>query len=441
MKYCPYCGTGLGEDMRFCPKCGKPYADGQTNPHVSGKHIKEVPHTDESNTVAYAVPKKKKRGIFSTLVVVLLLAALTGGLYFGGVFSPKKELKLPFSDDPATIAKASESVVMLNCYDKNGELYATGSGFAIFEDGVIVTNYHVIEGEVWRIAAETETGLSFEYPTVLAYDEDKDLAVLKAKGQPGLTLLTPGSSAALQKGEKLVAVGSPLGLMNSVSTGVFSGSVDDETGRLLQFTAAISHGSSGGALFNDAGEVVGVTFASLEDGQSINFAVPIEDAKALYESHSAAMSIETFYDSFDHAPPIPTYTVGYVLEHYEELDGQEMYVEGYVSSVDNIELYMVDSAQNVLGREVTKDNSKLDDPIYTQLLNIALTGLRDQESLRQQNYECARIPLNNLSVDVKPGNKISVHCQFELHKADVEGNQLIGGERLHFVLYECTLLN
>ena len=332
MKYCPYCGTGLGEDMRFCPKCGKPYADGQTNPHVSGKHIKEVPHTDESNTVAYAVPKKKKRGIFSVLVVVLLLAVIAGGLYFGGVFSPKKELKLSFSDDPATIAKASESVVMLNCYDKNGELYATGSGFAIFEDGVIVTNYHVIEGEVWRVTAETETGLSFECPTVLAYDEDKDLAVLKAKGQPGLMLLTPGSSAALQKGEKLVAVGSPLGLMNSVSTGVFSGYVDDETGRLIQFTAAISHGSSGGALFNDAGEVVGVTFASLEDGQSINFAVPIEDAKALYESHSAAISLEDFYDSFDHTPPIMQ--VEYLIDHFEELDRLEVVVEGYISYTD-----------------------------------------------------------------------------------------------------------
>lgn len=434
MKYCPYCGTGLGEDMRFCPKCGKPYEDGQTNPHVTGKHIKEVPQTDELNTVAYAVPKKKKRSTFAVLVVVLLLAVIAGGLYFGGVFSPKKELKLSFSDDPATIAKASESVVMLNCYDKNGELYATGSGFAIFEDGVIVTNYHVIEGEVWRVTAETETGLSFECPTVLAYDEDKDLAVLKAKGQPGLMLLTPGSSTALQKGEKLVAVGSPLGLMNSVSTGVFSGYVDDKTGRLLQFTAAISHGSSGGALFNDAGEVVGVTFASLKDGQSINFAIPIEDAKALYESHNSTMSLKDFYDSFDRTPPIPTYTVGYVLEHYEELDGQEMYVEGYISSIQiwnkedfkSTTMFLVDQETNIAGYEIIHEMD------YS-----ALEGIMFVEKNNKEQFKCIELYFENQVLDYfRTGDKVTAMCKFEIEDKRSDGIENTGGLKLHFTPIE-----
>ena len=198
--------------------------------------------------------------------------------------------------------------MMLSCYDKDGEMCATASGFVVFDDSIIVTNYHVIEQDTYRVTAQTEKGDSFDCPTVMAWDADKDIAILKAERHTGLSLLTPGSTENLQKGEKVVAVGSPLGLINSVSTGVFSGFVTDDAGTTLQFTAAISHGSSGGALFNNAGEVIGVTFATLQDGQNINLAVPIEEAQALYQASRTTeyMSIEAFYNTFVHELPKTT---------------------------------------------------------------------------------------------------------------------------------------
>ena len=372
MKYCPYCGAGLDADMRFCPNCGKPFEGGKANPHIASKrNLQEEPAADVpvQPPVIEAAPKKKSRGGLIAVIAILAVLVIVGVLFASGAFAPKEEPApteepvIPFVDDTEAIAQASQSVVMLTCYDKDGEPYATGSGFAIFDDGVIVTNYHVIEQEVYRIKAQTESGGSFECPTVLAYDAEKDIAILKADRETGLTLLPPGSSKDLQKGAKVVAIGSPLGLLNSVSTGVFSGYITDNAGSMLQFTAAISHGSSGGALFNDAGEVIGITFASLTEGQSLNLAVPIDDVKALYDyaGSSQQMSIEEFYNSFDHTPPIPIYTVDELLAHSKELDQQEVIVDGYVSAitemlgfdfsekknVDTYWLYLVDAPQKV----------------------------------------------------------------------------------------------
>lgn len=405
MKYCPYCGAGLDVDMRLCPKCGKPFEEGKANPHITGKHIKEG--SAEGSELTYSIPlndtpQKKRHGGLIVFVIAVILAGLAAGLYFGGVFKPKEEPIVPFSDNTAAIADASNSVVMLNCYDKDGEMYATASGFVVFDDSVIVTNYHVIEQDAYRVTAQTEKGDSFDCPTVLAWDADKDIAILKAERHTGLSLLTPGSTENLQKGEKVVAIGSPLGLINSVSTGVFSGFVTDDAGTTLQFTAAISHGSSGGALFNDAGEVIGVTFATLQDGQNINLAVPIEDVARLYEKSKTVkqMNLEAFYDTFDHTPPIQIYTPDYVLTHYEELEGEEIAIEGYISSKttsnNGTSIHVVNEASDVLGYEVDANNGGL----YTLLKIVTEEAGRSIEiSFNENQYK----------IDLHPGDKLLIN--------------------------------
>lgn len=325
MKYCPYCGAGLEQDMRFCPNCGKPFAEGKTNPYISENTQPER----KTIEVASAPPKAKKQGKILALVAVLVLVAIGVGIF---AFMPKEEPAIPFIDDTEAIAQAAQSVVMLSCYDKDGELYSTGSGFAVFDDGVILTNYHVIEQEVYQVKAQTESGMTFECPTVLAYDAEKDIAILKADRETGLTLLPFGNATELQKGAKVVAIGSPLGLINSVSTGVFSGYIDDEFGSLLQFTAAISHGSSGGALFNDAGEVIGITFASYDEGQNLNLAVPIDDAKALYDYSVNHNQNNTLLEEITQTSS--TYSADYVMEHFDELLEQEITVSGIISYVE-----------------------------------------------------------------------------------------------------------
>ena len=254
MNYCPNCGSPLPQKTKYCPNCGK------------------------------ALKSRKKNSYLPLAIILsLLLVGLIIGLFYANkVYQPNSaplieetneknvlisQTPTPadtkaFTDDSNAIQNASNSVVLLSCFDKDGELYATGSGFAAIEPGIIITNYHVIEGETYNIKAQTERGFEFTIKNIAAYDQKQDIAILKADPGIDLELLTLGNTNELEKGTKVVAIGSPLGLINSVSIGVYSGKVDNEDQDYLQFSAAISAGSSGGALFNDRGEVIGITSAS-----------------------------------------------------------------------------------------------------------------------------------------------------------------------------------
>lgn len=350
MKYCPYCGAGLDADMRFCPKCGKPFEGGKENPHTTAKHLKpESPAYDYAPVSKQT--KKKKRGGIIALVIVAVLIAVGVGLYFSGVFAPKEEPKLPFADNPAAIAEASNSVVMLNCYDKDGELFATGSAFAAFEDGVFVTNYHVLEGKTFSIVAKTESGEEFNIHRVVANNAAADVAIIRSDKKIGLATLPIGSSSRLEKGEKVTAIGSPLGLINTVSEGLYSGIVKDNEQSFLQFSAAISHGSSGGALFNSNGELVGITSASYANGQNLNLAIPIETVVEMWDNHfdSTSMSLEKFYSLQEHIVSIDELYMD--IDYYlSENAPKKITIEGFISDVDKekLEILLVNSMDSAV---------------------------------------------------------------------------------------------
>ena len=251
---------------------------------------------------------------------------------------------ISFEDDPKAIQTASNSVIMLSCYDKEGNLYATGSAFAAFEEGVFVTNCHVIEKEVYSIRASMETGLEFQISSVVAYDVDKDIAILHTEAKTGLDPLPIGKTVDLERGEKVIAIGSPLGLINTLSIGLYSGTLKDDR-VYLQFSAAISHGSSGGALFNNFGEVVGITTASYTEGQNLNLAIPIEDAVELWEKreNGEELSIADFYETWERKAddvPIskhqdedeaPYYSIDYILSHKSDFVMKRIRISGYVA--------------------------------------------------------------------------------------------------------------
>ncbi len=238
---------------------------------------------------------RKTKGWFIGITVFGLIIVVSF------ILSAVSKSQNSFSDNPSAIETASKSVVMINCYDKSGKLYASGSGFALIENGIIVTNYHVIDENIYSIEVNTETGASYEVKSIVAADKENDIAILRCAVSPDLTLLSVGDTTSLKKGEKVVAIGSPLGLINTVSTGVFSGYIDNT---ILQFTAAISHGSSGGALFDDDGKVLGITFASLENGQNLNLAIPIEYVLSLWENRDKEISVVDFYEANSPKPTV-----------------------------------------------------------------------------------------------------------------------------------------
>lgn len=307
MSYCPNCGKQITEASNFCSNCGAQLSPSET---------------------AHETKARKRSPVLIICAAILLVLAVGIGLV---KFLGNTAESTPFSDSPDAIQAASGSVVLLNCYDKKGELFCTGSAFASFEDGVFVTNYHVISDEVYSVVAYTEDGMMFALDSVIAYDEAKDVAILKTTAKTNIAPLPLGDSESLEKGEKVVAIGSPLGFMNTVSTGVFSAYNTLPDMVEIQFSASISSGSSGGALFNDSGDVIGITYASYTDGQNLNVAVPISYAADLWESKDAAapLSLPELYDLQEH---IETYSASILWDEEIPFDlGTELFIDGRVA--------------------------------------------------------------------------------------------------------------
>ncbi|MCX8130905.1 MAG: S1C family serine protease [Clostridia bacterium] len=183
------------------------------------------------------------------------------------------------------ISKKSNAVVLLNIIDKNNDIFATGSGFIVSKDGKIITNYHVID-TAEKIEAVMYDNTTYEVDGIVNYDKGKDIAVLKISSNKPLPYVTLGDSNKIELGDNIVAIGSPLGLKNTVSTGIVS-SIRENMYRDafgctdIQISAPISHGSSGGVLFNMYGEAIGITYAGISQGENLNFAIPINEAKPL----------------------------------------------------------------------------------------------------------------------------------------------------------------
>jgi len=195
------------------------------------------------------------------------------------------------------IAKKVESVVYIEVAFGDGK-GASGSGFIISPDGRIVTNYHVIDGAASGKVVLND-GTTFTDIKVLGWDKVGDLAIIKVPGT-GLPAVTTGNSDAAQIGEAVVAIGSPLGLQNTVSTGIISARREG----YLQTTAPISHGSSGGALFNMMGEVIGITSTGMEEGANLGFAIPINDVKSLVTDHTLTLAQFTAQTSGSVTPSV-----------------------------------------------------------------------------------------------------------------------------------------
>ena len=216
---------------------------------------------------------------------------------------------------PAEIAREqSQAVVIVEPTDANGRALAQGSGFIVTPNGAIVTNFHVIRGAA-RIRVKLQSGDVYQTSDLIDVDQDKDIAILKIKGFK-LPTVKLGDSDRTEVGESVVVISSPEGLSNSLTTGVLSGVRRLETYRVFQITAPISQGSSGGALFNSSGAVIGITTYILRSGQNINFAVPINYARGMISDESrltlsslpAAPAAPTPMSALPSAPTIPEET-------------------------------------------------------------------------------------------------------------------------------------
>ncbi|MEI7732045.1 MAG: trypsin-like peptidase domain-containing protein [Verrucomicrobiota bacterium] len=163
-----------------------------------------------------------------------------------------------------------------------------GSGFIIQEEGYLITNFHVIEGEtqisveVYQQGAGQLERRTFKQTRIVAINKFADLALLKIEDAdaPRFAKVLLGDADLLAVGERVFAIGSPLGLERTVTEGILSTKTREMQGQLyLQTTAQINPGNSGGPLFNLRGEVIGVTNMKINFGEGLGFAIPVELVK------------------------------------------------------------------------------------------------------------------------------------------------------------------
>ena len=265
------------------------------------------------------VKTKKKRGFNKTIAAVIVCTLCSGFIGSGVTYLALKNnltQTKTINVNPSKFDTKSEALSATEAYNKvapaavvvstksvtqgyfmqTQEVEGIGSGFIINEEGYILTNYHVIQG-----AQEISVTLSNDVTTtaqVVNYDENQDVAMIKITDEnveiPATVEL--GDSDALQPGEEVIAIGTPLSteLSSTVTKGIISAtsrSVAVESGvtmNLIQTDAAINAGNSGGPLVNTKGEVVGINSSKIsgEAVEGIGFSIPINDIKDKIESLS-----------------------------------------------------------------------------------------------------------------------------------------------------------
>ena len=165
------------------------------------------------------------------------------------------------------------------------EVRGVGSGFITRSDGLILTNAHVVD-RANRVTVTLRDGRQFE-GRVVGEDRQADVAVVKIEAN-NLPTVQLGNSNQLRPGEWAIAIGNPLGLDNTVTVGIVSGT--ERSGRsfgapsgqgYIQTDAAINPGNSGGPLLNQRGQVIGINTAIIRGAQGIGFAIPINRAQQI----------------------------------------------------------------------------------------------------------------------------------------------------------------
>ena len=175
--------------------------------------------------------------------------------------------------------KTLAATASLEMTDRNGTIIGFGSGFFV-QENQIATNLHVVEGAAKGTAKLVGKNTFYNITGFLAADTDNDLVLLTVLTY-GIAPLPLGNSDDIKIGATVYVSGNPKGLEGTFSSGIISNRHDMSMKKRLQMTAPVSPGSSGGPVLNDMGEVVGISYMTIEGGQNLNFAIPSNYLKKL----------------------------------------------------------------------------------------------------------------------------------------------------------------
>jgi len=241
--YCSNCGKEIEPNEKYCSNCG-------------------------NKLILTTAPKKKVSLRYCFIFLILFL--LVGAVY---LLCFKYQLI-----GTTKTAEVKKSVVKVLTYDDYGDL-STGSGFCAYKSNYIITNYHVIAGGL-KFKIEDNNQKEHEVTNIVLYDVNADLAILEVDAN--FKPLKLNISNKVNVGDKVKSIGSPMGLLNSISEGVIS---KIESSTTFQTTAAISHGNSGGVLLDKGNKVIGITNAGIEEGENLGFAISATVLDEIYNKY------------------------------------------------------------------------------------------------------------------------------------------------------------
>lgn len=192
---------------------------------------------------------------------------------------------LPAVSPRQIAANAHAALLMVHAMNARGDTLGVGTGFVVSSDGLFVTNYHVI-AEAERLVVSLLDGGKHDQVQLVSADPASDLALMKIPAT-GLRPLRMGSDARMEVGDKVYVMGNPLGMSGTFSDGMVSGKRPLEGVSMLQISAPISPGSSGGPVMNERGEVIGVATIMVMGGQNLNMAVPVRYLQPMLAQRAA----------------------------------------------------------------------------------------------------------------------------------------------------------
>ena len=186
--------------------------------------------------------------------------------------------RTPADLSPSELFKlVSPSVYVVEALDESGAVASLGSAVAIGPDRVVTNKHVVIEGQKLKVIQGDKTWTAH----VLQLSPRADLCLLEVDGLSTTILPAIRDLSNIEIGERVYAIGAPQGLELTLSDGLLSGIREGESGPVIQTSAPISPGSSGGGLFDSTGRLIGITTFTLRDSQGLNFAIPASEISAL----------------------------------------------------------------------------------------------------------------------------------------------------------------
>ena len=393
-------------------------------------------------------PSKKKKRVWPKVTALCLACALLGGGAAAGIMALTGGVKgtttvyqgdrtptvvsvsnvttkepLTAAQIYATYVKATVGItteINTNVYGQVVQTAASGSGFVISQDGYIVTNYHVID-EASKITVTLVDGKSYD-ATLVGGDEENDIAVLKIDAA-GLATVVIGSSDNLVVGDQVYAIGNPLGELTFSLTGGYVSALDRNVtmsdGRrmnYIQTDTAINSGNSGGPLFDQYGQVVGIVSAKLSNNgdsteasvEGVGFAIPIDNVWNMItdimeygyvtgKPYMGIINTSVSGEAQRYGTPAGAYVLGVVEDSCAAKAGLQ---EGdIITKIDDTDITSSDDLQNALADYQAGDTATLTVSRSGQVQTLTITfdertdervaasqELQDQIEQEQQQY-------------------------------------------------------